>query len=186
MNNLKKYRKLRKLTQMELANKAGFKWQTFISQCETGEKRLPFDLALKLADILDCDVYDLMGDDIYKKSVTDQISKLNEFEQWKLKNGSFIDSFSSLVDDFVFAGTENYLLTEKDNIFFNCCQLLKNGVKVANKEDLTNLKILIEKWIDFNNKKYGPRDAYLDFFEDLDKFDDQNKKEGGKPNEKNN
>lgn len=69
MNNLKKYRKLKGLTQIELASKVGLPFQTFISRCELGQKRLPYSLAVKIANVLDCDVYDLMGDDIFKKGV---------------------------------------------------------------------------------------------------------------------
>ena len=71
MNNLRKYRKLRGLTQTELASRVGLPFQTFISKCELGQKRLSYSLAVKLANVLDCDVYDLMGDDIFKKDVED-------------------------------------------------------------------------------------------------------------------
>ena len=69
MNNLRKYRKLRGLTQMELASQVGLPFQTFISRCELGKKRLPYSLAVKIANVLDCDVYELMGDDVFKKGV---------------------------------------------------------------------------------------------------------------------
>lgn len=76
MNNLRKYRKLRGLTQIELASKVGLKYQTFISHCELGQKKLPYDLAVKIANVLDCDVFELMGDDIYRKGVAMNPDKL--------------------------------------------------------------------------------------------------------------
>lgn len=76
MNNLRKYRKLRKMSQIELAHSVGLKWHSFISNCETGEKRLPYDLAVKIANVLDCDVFELMGDDIYRKGVAMNPDKL--------------------------------------------------------------------------------------------------------------
>ena len=69
MNKLKEFRQAKRMSQIELAHSVGLKWHSFISNCETGEKRLPYDLAVKIANVLDCDVLDLMGDDVFKKGV---------------------------------------------------------------------------------------------------------------------
>lgn len=75
MNNLRKFRKAKGLTQQELAQEVGLPFNTFISKCELGYKKLPYDLAVKIAKVLNCDVYELMGDDIYRKDIA---AKLEE------------------------------------------------------------------------------------------------------------
>ena len=69
MNKLKEFRQAKRMSQIELAHRVGLKYQTFISHCELGQKKLPYELAVKIANVLDCDVLDLMGDDVFKKGV---------------------------------------------------------------------------------------------------------------------
>lgn len=90
MNNLKKYRIESGLSQTKLARAADLKWHTFISQCENGEKRLPFDLGKKFAKILNVNVYELMGDDILQKDMRNKKEKATQL------GIAYLGCFSSL------------------------------------------------------------------------------------------
>lgn len=58
--NIKKIRKLKGLTQRELADKMGIKQQSF-AQYEQAEKIPKLDTLKKIADALDVSIYDLQG-----------------------------------------------------------------------------------------------------------------------------
>lgn len=59
MENLRKFRKAKKLTQKQLANLVGVT-DSSISQYESGKKTPSFEMALKLAEALDCESADLV------------------------------------------------------------------------------------------------------------------------------
>lgn len=61
MQNLKKYRKAKGLTQEELAVMVEITASS-ISQYETGKKTPSFENALKIAEALDCEVADLISE----------------------------------------------------------------------------------------------------------------------------
>lgn len=61
MRNLKKIRKLRGLKQKELAEMVGVT-ESAISQYESGNKVPSFEVALKLAEALDCESADLVSE----------------------------------------------------------------------------------------------------------------------------
>lgn len=58
-NNVKKIRKLKKLTLKETAKKTGVSHQ-MISQIETGKKRPSLETLIKIADAFDCSLDDLV------------------------------------------------------------------------------------------------------------------------------
>lgn len=60
MKNLSKIRKARKMTQKELAEAVGVSYSA-ISQYESGKKTPSFEIALKLAEVLDCESSDLVS-----------------------------------------------------------------------------------------------------------------------------
>lgn len=60
MENLKKYRKAKGLKQKELADIVGVT-ESSISQYESGKKNPSFEIALKLAEALDCELADLVS-----------------------------------------------------------------------------------------------------------------------------
>lgn len=61
MKNLKLIRKARGLKQKELANIVGVS-ESAISQYENGKKQPSFEIALKLAEALDCESADLVSE----------------------------------------------------------------------------------------------------------------------------
>ena len=58
-NNVKKIRKLKKLTLKETAKKTGVSHQ-MISQIETGKKHPSLETLIKIADAFDCSLDDLV------------------------------------------------------------------------------------------------------------------------------
>lgn len=60
MENLKKFRKAKGLKQKELADMVGVS-ESSISQYENGKKTPSFEIALKLAEALDCESADLVS-----------------------------------------------------------------------------------------------------------------------------
>lgn len=60
MENLKRFRKAKGLKQKELADLVGVS-ESAISQYESGKKNPSFDIALKLAEALDCESADLVS-----------------------------------------------------------------------------------------------------------------------------
>lgn len=70
MENLKKYRKAKGLSQKELAESVGVS-ESFISQLENSKKMPSFEVALKLAEVLDCESADLVSTRINKPTITD-------------------------------------------------------------------------------------------------------------------
>lgn len=84
--NLKKIRKARGLTQNELADKVNVT-ESFISQCETGKKSPSLEVALRIAEALDCETADL---------VTKRMGLLNLIEDKKIT--ATIDGDGELFD----------------------------------------------------------------------------------------
>lgn len=60
MNSLKSMRQARGMTQIKLGELVGVSASS-ISQYEKGTKKPSVDIALKLAEVLDCDVADILG-----------------------------------------------------------------------------------------------------------------------------
>ena len=58
--NLRKYRKAKGLKQKELADLVGVS-ESLISQFESGKKHPSFETALKIAEVLGCETYDLIS-----------------------------------------------------------------------------------------------------------------------------
>ena len=179
MNNLKKYRKLRGLTQMELASKIGLKYQTFISHCELGQKKLPYELAVKIANVLDCDVYNLMGDDIYRKSVTDDSDALQRLKD----TGSITVDFHNLVNKYLSISEFNQFSTTKEKQFYLCLQLIDEELDSLTTEDIIAFKNQINNLISELRQKYGARNVELEFADIFDEEDNKEKEEE-KENEK--
>ena len=61
--SLKKYRELRKLSQEDLATLAGVN-RTFVSQIERQQKNVSIDSLRRLANALECEVYQLLSGQI--------------------------------------------------------------------------------------------------------------------------
>lgn len=71
MNNLKKYREKRQISQTRLAELLGLSDRSYLSQCETGRSRLSLKMAQKISKVL--------RDDKKKKSTYLAIAYLSRF-----------------------------------------------------------------------------------------------------------
>ena len=60
MNQIRDIRQARGMTQKELADRLGVN-QSMISDYESGKVDLSLTKAVKIADILECELYDLLG-----------------------------------------------------------------------------------------------------------------------------
>ena len=60
MNRIRDFRQAKGMSQKELAVKLGVN-QSMISDYETGKVELTLTKAVKIADILECELYDLLG-----------------------------------------------------------------------------------------------------------------------------
>ena len=102
MRNLKKIRKLRGLKQKELAEMVGVT-ESAISQYESGNKVPSFEVALKLAEALDCESADLVSerDVLFEKNkpVTTTDDGLDSIENLSEKDKRFIKWFRSLSEE---------------------------------------------------------------------------------------
>ena len=138
MNNLKKYRKQTNLSQLELSEKIGFKNRSYISQCELGICKLSLDTANKIAKVLNCNVYDLMGNDLIKGNIPEEDKNKAISALTNNKNSSFLDSFIALInsynDEFI---TDQ--LKDKDSQLFKICNILKTYNDIISIEDLKNI-----------------------------------------------
>ena len=82
MENLRKYRKAKGLLQKELADMVGVS-ESSISQYESGKKQPSFEIALKLAEALDCESADLVttrGNTDNKKAATIGDGQMSEYD----------------------------------------------------------------------------------------------------------
>lgn len=60
MNRIREIRQARGMNQQELARRLGVN-QSMISDYENGKVELSLTKAVKIADILECELYDLLG-----------------------------------------------------------------------------------------------------------------------------
>lgn len=99
MRNLRKIRKLRGLKQKQLADMVGVS-ESAISQYESGTKFPSFEVALKLAEALDCESADLISerDVLFEKNkpVIGSDDRLNDISE---KDKRLIEWFRSLSEE---------------------------------------------------------------------------------------
>jgi transcriptional regulator with XRE-family HTH domain len=84
-SRIENFRKEKKLTQKELADKVGLT-RTSIVQIEKGEQRVPIDKLYKIAKAVNLKVYDLLPDEEFLESSFDKVSeeRLDENEKEEL------------------------------------------------------------------------------------------------------
>lgn len=103
MENLKRIRKARGLTQEELGNIVGVS-KSSISQYESGNKTPSFEIALKLAEALDCESADLVSARDIIANIKQKIATINNVEEENKKTPSqpvTVDSATKNRHDYV-------------------------------------------------------------------------------------
>lgn len=64
MNNIKKLRSKKGMTQTEFCAKCGLA-RTYISFLENGNKKISLDAAHRMSSVLECSIFELLGDDLF-------------------------------------------------------------------------------------------------------------------------
>lgn len=82
--NIKKYRKLKGMSQSELAKKTGYSSRSAISRIENGDIDLPQSKILLFAEALGVDVGELMGDTSYNESINATIEQMDSKQRDRL------------------------------------------------------------------------------------------------------
>ena len=82
--NIKKYRKLKGMSQSELAKRTGYSNRSAISRIENGDIDLPQSKILLFAEALGVDVGELMGDTSYNESINATIEQMNSKQRDRL------------------------------------------------------------------------------------------------------
>ena len=72
MNNIKKLRSKKGMTQTEFCAKCGLA-RTYISFLENGNKKISLDAAHRMSSVLECSIFELLGDN--------QISQLIPYDE---------------------------------------------------------------------------------------------------------
>lgn len=105
LNNLKKYRTERRMSQQKLADQAGCN-RSYISEVENGEQKLTLKMATKFGEVMNVAPFDLLGADAIKY------------------RGSFAESLQALVLGSMSQFCENLTNGEIDDISFNLFWML--------------------------------------------------------------
>ena len=82
--NIKKYRKLKGMSQSELAKRTGYSNRSAISRIENGDIDLPQSKILLFAEALGVDVGELMGDTSYNESINATIDQMDSKQRDRL------------------------------------------------------------------------------------------------------
>lgn len=171
MNNVKKYRKLRNISQDKLAEMVGLKGRGYLAQCETGARKLSLSLAHRIANALGVDVYDLLGDDLLKAELTGPGDKSKALASLtKSGSASFTESFSSLVDSYLYLFQTTEFVSKKDEVLFSLAFKVSESLDGFSEDDIKDLYILVSQFVDGRGVKH--RQAVADFAEDIEKGDE--------------
>ena len=95
-NRIREYRRLRGMTQKELAEKAGIHSRNNLASLESGVRACPLNVAERIAKVLNVSVSDILAKDIIKKQYRD-INDLPNFLISNLKNSAEGYSYTDLV-----------------------------------------------------------------------------------------
>lgn len=170
MNNVKKYRRARRISQIKLSEMVGLKGRGYLAQVETGAAKLSWNLATKIADVLHVDVYDLLGDDILKIKPSDPESKGKAVASLtKAGNVSFTDSFISLIDSFIYLFETNEYKSLSDEMLYSSCYKIRENLDGFTENDFKDFYILVSQFIDGRGVKH--RQALADVADDIKKED---------------
>lgn len=168
MNNVKKYRKLRNISQDKLAEMVGLKGRGYLAQCETGARRLSLGLAHRIANALGVDVYDLLGDDLLKTEPTGPGDKSKALASLtKSGSSSFTESFSLLVDSYLHLFQTNEFAGKRDEVLFSLAFKVRESLDGFTEDDFKDLYILVSQFIDGRGVRH--RQALVDFADEIKK-----------------
>ncbi len=143
-DNIRRFRRLRDLSQEDIAKKLGYKSFTTIQKWETGMAEPPVGKLYELADILRVNIMELLGEES-DNNITDMPISTYKFVPASVSAGALtnIDSInympSVMIPDFMmgrYAGNRNIILMHVNGESMN--NIIQNGAVIA---VLTNVEL---------------------------------------------
>ena len=143
-DNIRRFRRLRDLSQEDIAKKLGYKSFTTIQKWETGMAEPPVGKLYELADILRVNIMELLGEES-GNNITDMPISTYKFVPASVSAGALtnIDSInympSVMIPDFMmgrYAGNRNIILMHVNGESMN--NVIQNGAVIA---VLTNVEL---------------------------------------------
>lgn len=174
-DNIRRFRRLRDLSQEDIAKKLGYKSFTTIQKWETGMAEPPVGKLYELADILRVNIMELLGEDS-DNNITDMPISTYKFVPASVSAGALtnIDSInympSVMIPDFMmgrYAGNRNIILMHVNGESMN--NVIQNGAVIAvlTNVDLSDIHdgdiVVIKNGGDYTVKRFYNDSPHQEF-----------------------
>lgn len=174
-DNIRRFRRLRDLSQEDIAKKLGYKSFTTIQKWETGMAEPPVGKLYELADILRINIMELLGEES-DNSITDMPISTYKFVPASVSAGALtnIDSInympSVIIPDFMmgrYAGNRNIILMHVNGESMN--NVIQNGAVIAvlTNVDLSDIHdgdiVVIKNGGDYTVKRFYNDSPHQEF-----------------------
>lgn len=174
-DNIRRFRRLRDLSQEDIAKKLGYKSFTTIQKWETGMAEPPVGKLYELADILRVNIMELLGEES-DNNITDMPISTYKFVPASVSAGALtnIDSISYMpsviIPDFMmgrYAGNRNIILMHVNGESMN--NVIQNGAVIAvlTNVDLSDIHdgdiVVIKNGGDYTVKRFYNDSPHQEF-----------------------
>lgn len=174
-DNIRRFRRLRDLSQEDIAKKLGYKSFTTIQKWETGMAEPPVGKLYELADILRVNIMELLGEES-DNNITDMPINTYKFVPASVSAGALtnIDSInympSVIIPDFMmgrYAGNRNIILMHVNGESMN--NVIQNGAVIAvlTNVDLSDIHdgdiVVIKNGGDYTVKRFYNDSPHQEF-----------------------
>lgn len=174
-DNIRRFRRLRDLSQEDIAKKLGYKSFTTIQKWETGMAEPPVGKLYELADILRVNIMELLGEES-DNNITDMPISTYKFVPASVSAGALtnIDSInympSVMIPDFMmgrYAGNRNIILMHVNGESMN--NVIQNGAVIAvlTNVDLSDIHdgdiVVIKNGGDYTVKRFYNDSPHQEF-----------------------
>lgn len=174
-DNIRRFRRLRDLSQEDIAKKLGYKSFTTIQKWETGMAEPPVGKLYELADILRVNIMELLGEES-DNNITDMPISTYKFVPASVSAGALtnIDSInympSVIIPDFMmgrYAGNRNIILMHVNGESMN--NVIQNGAVIAvlTNVDLSDIHdgdiVVIKNGGDYTVKRFYNDSPHQEF-----------------------
>lgn len=174
-DNIRRFRRLRDLSQEDIAKKLGYKSFTTIQKWETGMAEPPVGKLYELADILRVNIMELLGEES-DNNITDMPISTYKFVPASVSAGALtnIDSInympSVMIPDFMmgrYAGNRNIILMHVNGESMN--NVIQNGADIAvlTNVDLSDIHdgdiVVIKNGGDYTVKRFYNDSPHQEF-----------------------
>lgn len=174
-DNIRRFRRLRDLSQEDIAKKLGYKSFTTIQKWETGMAEPPVGKLYELADILRVNITELLGEES-DNNITDMPISTYKFVPASVSAGALtnIDSInympSVIIPDFMmgrYAGNRNIILMHVNGESMN--NVIQNGAVIAvlTNVDLSDIHdgdiVVIKNGGDYTVKRFYNDSSHQEF-----------------------